>query len=211
MRAFAVLFTVIAAMSIAWATTPLVFIQSTAAAAYPDDANYISHTQCKVCHNAKADGEQWNVWQSMAHANAYNVLTTDAAKAAAEKAGVSGNPAEAAACLQCHVTGYDFETQAAPAKIKATDGVQCESCHGPASLHNEDGKKLKFSSGSAGDIDVTANLAKITEATCTQCHNEKSATWDPERYTTADGAKVGFDYEQAKAKIAHPNPKKATK
>ncbi len=209
MKSFLVLLAMVSAFSIAWAATPLIFVQSTAVAAYPEDATYISNSQCKVCHNAKAEGEQWNVWKTMGHANAYTALTTDEAKAVAEKAGVTGNPAEAAQCLQCHVTGYDVETQAAPAKIKMTDGVQCESCHGPASLHNEDGKTLKFSPGKAGDIDVTAHLAKVSEATCLQCHNEKSATWNPERYTKADGTKAGFDFEQGVAKIAHPNPKKA--
>jgi hypothetical protein len=42
---------------------------------------------------------------------------------------------------------------------------------------------------------------------CTQCHNEQSPTWKADRYTTKDGKKVGFDVEQAAAKIAHPNPK----
>ena len=30
--------------------------------------------------------------------------------------------------------------------------------------------------------------------------------WDPQRYTLADGSKVGFDYDQAVKAIAHPIP-----
>jgi hypothetical protein len=208
MRALAVTAALISAVSIAWAASPLLLVTSTTQAAFPDDAEYIGHSQCKVCHNTKADGEQWNIWKSKGHANAIATLETDEAKAVAEEAGVSGNPAEAAQCLQCHVTAYDVETESAPAKIAIADAVQCESCHGPGSLHAADGKTLKFSPGQAGDIDVMANLAKISEATCVQCHNDKSPTWDPERYTKEDGTKVGFDYVQAAAKIAHLNPKK---
>lgn len=209
MRGTMVAAMLVSAASLAWAATPLILAQSGVSAAFPDDAEFIGNSQCKVCHNSKAEGEQWNVWKDMGHANAYEVLKTDEAKAAAEAAGVTGDPAEAAECLQCHVTGYDVESQSAPAKIKLADGIQCETCHGPSSLHAEDGKKLKFSSGKSADIDVTANLATISEATCLQCHNEKSATWDPERYTKADGTKVGFDFEQAKEKVSHANPKKS--
>jgi hypothetical protein len=209
LRSSVVLLTLTLAVSVAWAASPLLLVASTTQAAYPEDADYIGNSQCKVCHNAKADGEQWNVWKTMGHANAFEALKTPEAKAAAEAAGVTGDPSEAAQCLQCHVTGYDVETESAPAKIKLEDGVQCETCHGPASMHAEDGKTLKFSPNKAGEIDVTAHLTMISEETCLQCHNEQSATWDPERYTRSDGTKVGFDFEQAAAKIAHPNPKKA--
>ena len=79
--------------------------------------------------------------------------------------------------------------------------------HGPATSHAVDGNTLKFSPGKTGDIDVTANLKKISGASVL-CHNERSPTWDPERYTVADGTKSGFDYDQATAKVAHLNPKK---
>ena len=42
-----------------------------------------------------------------------------------------------------------------------------------------------------------------------ECHNEESPTWNPEKYTRADGTKVGFDFEQAKKLTEHPNPLKA--
>ncbi|MBI2877634.1 MAG: hypothetical protein HYY20_12210 [Candidatus Tectomicrobia bacterium] len=50
-----------------------------------------------------------------------------------------------------------------------------------------------------------------TEKTCTVCHNNESPSWDPNKYTVAGGKKVGFDFEQAKKKIAHPTPEEYKK
>ncbi|MDP6490295.1 MAG: hypothetical protein QGH42_10135 [Kiritimatiellia bacterium] len=41
---------------------------------------------------------------------------------------------------------------------------------------------------------------------CVLPHNDESPSWDPERYTTKDGKKVGFDVEQAYGRIKHPVP-----
>lgn len=174
-----------------------------------EGADYIGNAQCKVCHNAKADGAQWDVWHTMKHASAYKLLESDEAKAAGEKAGLTKPPAESPECLKCHVTGYNAETGAFHPKLAKADGVQCESCHGPGSLHAQDGKTLKFKPAEAANIDVKANLAEITEATCRGCHNDTSPTWRNDHFTLENGEKVGFDFEQAKKIVAHPNPKKA--
>jgi hypothetical protein len=173
--------------------------------AFAQEAAYVGNGQCKICHNKKEEGEQWSKWKASGHAKAIETLSTDAAKAAAKKKGVSKPPAEAPECLKCHVTAYDAAKGAAPEKIVATDGVQCESCHGPASLHAADGKKFK-----SGDktVKMGAHIILGDEKVCVKCHNEESPTWNPERYTTADGKKVGFDFKQADAKIAHANPTK---
>ena len=53
---------------------------------------------------------------------------------------------------------------------------------------------------------VAAGLIYPATKSCDQCHNDKSPTWNPERYTAKDGKKTGFDAEQAYEKIKHPNP-----
>lgn len=176
-------------------------------AVYAADPTFVGQKQCKICHNMKAEGEQWNKWKAMKHASALEALKSDAAKAVAAKIGLDTPPAEAAECLKCHVTSYDVATKAVHPKIKMEDSVQCESCHGPASLHLPDGKKLKFAKGDSG-IDVSAHIVRPTETTCLQCHNDENPTWDPEKYTTESGEKTGFDFKQAFAQIAHLNPKK---
>jgi hypothetical protein len=177
------------------------------------DAAYIGHDQCKVCHNKKPEGEQWNVWKKMKHASAFEALKTDQAKEVAKEKGLAVPPEQAPECLRCHVTAYDVEKKAAPAKIKVEMGVQCETCHGGGAEHLKDGRQVMFKKSEAGDIDWMANLLAVKEADCRKCHNEESPTWDSEKYTILEGEKkgqkVGFDFEQAKAKVSHPNPKKA--
>jgi hypothetical protein len=173
--------------------------------AFAQEATYVSNSQCKICHNKKEEGEQWTKWKAEKHAQAFAALATDAAKAAAQKKGVSRPPAEAPECLKCHVTAFDAAKGAAPEKIMKEDGVQCETCHGPASLHTADGKKFKSGDKS---VNMAAHIIRPDEKTCVKCHNDESPTWNPEKYTLADGKKVGFDFKQAYEKIAHLNPLK---
>lgn len=173
--------------------------------AFAQEAAYVGNSQCKICHNKKEEGEQWTKWKASNHAKALEALSTDAAKAAAQKKGVSKPPVEGPECLKCHVTAYDAAKGAAPEKIVKEDGVQCETCHGPASLHTADGKKYKSGDKS---VNMAAHIVRADEKVCAKCHNEESPTWNPEKYTSPDGKKVGFDYKQAYEKIAHPNPLK---
>lgn len=74
--------------------------------------------------------------------------------------GEDANPA----CVRCHVTGfgrptgYDPETQTKGAPY--LQGVQCEACHGPGTLHARDG-----------------SYAAAGAASCTACHTSK---WSPD-------------------------------
>lgn len=173
-----------------------------------DKATYIGSDQCKVCHNKEPEGAQWSVWKKMKHAHAFEALQSDEAKKIATERGLTKPPHEAPECVKCHVTAYDVETMTVPDKIKMADGVQCESCHGPASNHVIDGRDVMFKKKTADEIDWTAHMAKAEEAECRTCHNEESPTWNPEQFTLEDGSKAGFDFEQAKKIIAHPNPTK---
>ncbi|GMW02429.1 MAG: hypothetical protein AMXMBFR84_35650 [Candidatus Hydrogenedentota bacterium] len=188
-------------------TIPM-FAQSGATyAADQSGATYIGNAQCKVCHNKKAEGEQWNIWKAENHSKAIERLKTPEAIEVGKKVGLAKPPHEAPECLKCHVTAYDPATGKTPDAIKLEDSVQCESCHGPASLHQADGKKVLFQKDKT--VDITAHIKKGTKEDCTGCHNDSSPTWKPDRYTLESGEKVGFDFEQAAKKIAHPNPTKA--
>lgn len=184
---------------------PLGIVISTATA--QEEPAYVGHTQCKLCHNKKSEGEQWNKWKAMQHANAFTVLSTPEAQEAATKTGLDTAPSESPECLRCHVTGYDLEKKLVPVELKKEDGVQCETCHGPGSSHLDDGKKLLFKKDIPG-VDVSANLVEPDETLCKTCHNDQNPTWNPEKYTLENGEKVGFDFKQAWAKIAHSNPTK---
>jgi len=170
-------------------------------------ADYVGSSQCKVCHNKKDEGAQYDTWKSQEHAKAFETLKSPEAIKIGQDKGLEKPPAESPECLKCHTTAYDAAAKAVPAKIKLEDAVSCEQCHGPGSDHIAAGKKVMFQKDTS--IDMAATQPEITKESCTKCHNEESPTWNPERYTLDDGTKVGFDFELAKKKIDHSNPKKA--
>ncbi len=177
---------------------------ATAVHAEPD-AEYVGASKCKLCHNKLGEGQQYNVWKKMTHAQAFKVLLSERAIAVGKERGLEKPPSESMECLQCHVTGYDVETQSHPPKIKPDYGIQCETCHGPGSNHLDDGKLAMMKK----EVDISSHILRADESTCLGCHNDRNPTWNPEKYTRESGEKVGFDFEQAYAIIDHSNPKKA--
>jgi hypothetical protein len=174
-------------------------------------AEYVGPDQCKVCHNKKPEGAQWTVWKTMKHAKAFESLKGEAALKIAKDKGLAKPPSESPECLKCHVTGYDAAKAAAPARIKAEDGLSCENCHGPGSLHITDAKDVVAKKKTADQVDWKAHIITVEEARCRECHNEESPTWNPEQFTSADGTKSGFDYVEAVKLIDHSNPLKPKK
>jgi hypothetical protein len=165
-----------------------------------DAATFTKTSSCKMCHKKDAKGNQAKVWAAGPHAKAYALLATAEAKAIGAKAGVA-DPQKSGKCLQCHSTAYNNTEKLAIEVIKVEDGVTCQSCHGGG----KDYKKKSVMKDVAKAI--AAGMVKPATKSCVRCHNEKSATWNPERYTTADGKKVGFDEKQAYEKIKHPRKK----
>ena len=214
MKAFVKMPALICAAIVAALWFSLVTIETgppvTAQAATEVKATYVGSKSCKLCHNKKADGEQWNTWKKMKHATAYETLSSDAAIAAGKAHGLETAPNKSAACLQCHVTGYDVAKELVPAKIIAAEGIQCETCHGPGSEHIKDGKLATLKRDEAALARIRDGKVAMTAEKCLQCHNDKNPTWNPEKYTLKDGTKTGFDFDQAFKTIAHLKPEKAT-
>jgi len=158
------------------------------------DHKYVGAAKCKTCHKKELIGDQYGEWQKGKHAKAYEALKSDKAAEIAKEKGLSGPAYESDKCLKCHMTGHGLPATAFDKKpLKASDGVQCESCHGPGS----DYKKKKTMSDH--DKAVAAGMWEPgkDEKICTACHNDESPTWD---------AAKGFDYEERKEKIAHSIP-----
>jgi hypothetical protein len=161
------------------------------ALALAGEHGYVGVDGCKMCHKSEAKGDQYGKWAAGPHAKAYEVLGTEEAKAAAAELGLEGNPQELDECLSCHVTAHGVKAELLGKKYDKTQGVGCESCHGPGADYKS--KKVMEDPEAAH----AAGLVKITAETCTQCHNEKSPTFK------------GFDYEKYFAKVAHPYPEGA--
>ncbi|MBN2413939.1 cytochrome C554 [candidate division KSB1 bacterium] len=170
----------------------LVYVVSNLLAA---DAQYVGAAKCKMCHMSKSRGDQFGIWQKSKHADAYNVLATDLAKEVAKKAGIEGNPQEAANCLKCHVTAYEAPASAKAATLTLEEGVGCEVCHGPGSLYKSM-KVMKDLAAGTQDAKAVAFQTGSDETMCKKCHNESSPTYKP------------FNYAEAQKLIAHPVPEK---
>lgn len=149
---------------------------------------YVGASKCKICHKSEAKGDQYGKWEASKHAKAYANLASEQALAIGKEKGID-NPQTSDQCLGCHVTAFSAPAEQKAESYDKTEGVECESCHGPGS----DYKKMSVMK----DVEAAkaAGLIMPTEETCTGCHNDKSPTFK------------SFDFAEAVKIIAHPYPK----
>ena len=153
----------------------------------------IGAPKCKSCHKAKT-GDQWKIWTESTHATAFQTLASEeASKIAADKG--LGNPQQEEACLRCHATKASLDAGvviSGKANYADSEGVGCESCHGPGS----DYKPRKIMEDPEAARAAGLVMTKTADG-CTHCHNEESPTFK------------GFDFDARWADIAHPVPGEA--
>jgi hypothetical protein len=169
------------------------------ASAADAEHDYVGAAKCKTCHKKDSIGNQYGVWLDGRHSKAYETLASDQAKEWAAEAGVD-DPQNDEKCVKCHVTAYGVPEDRLSMKFDKTLGVQCEACHGAGKDYRK--KKIMV------DLDLAKSKGLIQPKAedCVKCHNDESPAWKSDRYTLADGSKVGFDFEQAAEAIAHPVP-----
>jgi len=152
---------------------------------------YIGATKCKMCHNSAKKGEIYDKWLETSHAKAFEVLASeDALKIAAEKD--IEDPQKADDCLKCHVTGHGAAAELLDKKYDATEGVTCESCHGPGGDYWKNKVMKAITAGEQDGAEV--GLVMPDEKTCVGCHNEESPTF------------TEFKFDEMYAKIEHRVP-----
>ncbi len=151
---------------------------------------YIGSAKCKTCHNAEAKGAQYVKWSESKHAKAFEVLASEKALELGKAQGVE-NPQTSDKCLKCHVTAFGAAAEAKAESFDQSEGIGCETCHGPGS----DYKKMTVMK----DLEAAkaAGLIVPDEKTCVKCHNDQSPTFKE------------FNFETAYKAIAHPKPAKA--
>ena len=159
----------------------------TTKAAAPAKLKYMGSLACKMCHNMKTTGEQYNLWAASKHAMAYKELASDKSKEVAKAKGIE-DAQKTDKCLKCHVTGYAASAEGKGPKYDMTEGVSCEGCHGPGEKYMMTMKTPKLAAENG--------LITPGEKQCKVCHNPDSPTY--KEFKFADAFKV----------IAHPNPKK---
>ncbi|MCH7732422.1 MAG: cytochrome c family protein [Candidatus Marinimicrobia bacterium] len=171
---------------------------------------YVGANKCKVCHSSKKKGAQYKKWETTAHAKSYETLLTDEAKEIAKAKGMKEEPHLSGECLQCHVTGWekggyeikddtfwnpaddDRKGKKAAKRMLGLQSVGCEVCHGPGSAY----KSMKVMDAIYEGTTYADSVGLLTpdEATCVQCHNEESPSYQP------------FNFEYRVKEIAHPYP-----
>ena len=151
----------------------------------PSAHKYTGVMACASCHTGPKFNFQFSRWRMSKHARAYAELGTSRAVEIAEEGGVTGDPQKAGQCLKCHATGAGVEEASFLKGFDLTDGVQCESCHGPGADYSSEAAMLdKATARSKGMREVNAK-------TCGPCHEK------------AHGKP--FDYEKAVKEIVHPS------
>ncbi len=113
---------------------------------------YVGIDECEMCHD-----EAVTFWKTTRHAGAFATL---------ERA----NKQYDLSCVGCHVTGFRQPGGSEVVENGPLRNVQCEVCHGPGSLHAEDG-------------DTRLIRRAAPQRVCATCHTpEHSDTFDYTAY-----------------------------
>lgn len=151
------------------------------------DFMYIGAMKCKTCHNTEKSGFQYKIWAESTHAKALQSLGNQASLDYAKKNGIA-DPTKEPSCLACHSTYHQVKKDEIET-LTATEGVSCESCHGPGSAYKS------MTVMKSREQSMAKGLILPTKDVCEKCHNPKNPFHKP------------FDYATAVKKIAHPTPK----
>ncbi|MFN0250763.1 MAG: multiheme c-type cytochrome [Kofleriaceae bacterium] len=121
-----------------------------------DKAGYVGTDACSDCHSDAVD-----FWKTTRHANAWKTLVDRGQQFDFD-------------CVGCHVTGWDKPGGSNLAHNETLRDVQCETCHGPGSIHVAKG----------GEEKPPAIVRMPDEKLCaTACHTkEHSDTFDLKPY-----------------------------
>ncbi len=111
----------------------------------PGRAAFAGDATCTKCHQ-----EAKTFWKTTVHARAWKTIVVG---------GKTGFPD----CVSCHVTGYGEVGGTSLGHLGKLKDVQCETCHGPGSLHV----------AAQGLEEPPAVRLETPQSTCERCHNEK--------------------------------------
>ena len=173
---------------------------------------YVGTRNCRMCHKDHHKG-----WEATKMAKAFESLKPGVKAEAKKKHGL--DPAKDYTtdpkCLSCHVTGFgepggyavlgpmpDDKKEArkwkrAKKKMDAMASVSCEACHGAGEAYAKIFSDIMKSKRKYKVEELyAAGLKKMDASACTNCHNEKSPTFDK---------KKGFDFKRYKMTDTHPH------
>jgi hypothetical protein len=119
-------------------------------------ATYVGTDKCEDCHS-----DEVKFWKQTVHAQAWQTLVDRGQQFSYE-------------CIGCHVTGWEKPGGSNLAHTDHLRDVQCETCHGPGSIHVAKGGEEKPSA---------VKRAPAEDLCATQCHtHEHSDTFQRDAY-----------------------------
>jgi len=152
---------------------------------------YVGVKNCATtCHKSETKGKQLEIWEGSKHSKAFLTLQTPEADQIAKDKGFTTPAAETPLCIKCHVLGKDIDSEELEESFDKTQGVQCETCHGPGSEYKRITIMKDKQQAIANGLIVNDNGAEF----CVKCHNSDSPTFK------------SFNYEEYWAKIKHTDP-----
>lgn len=165
-----------------------------------DAAEYVGSKKCKMCHS-----KVFKSWEETGHAQAYEMLKPGERSEAKTKAKLDSakDYTRDESCLACHVVGFGKRggyqlvnwDVTVEKLVKKLGHVGCENCHGPGGEYTKLHKEIKKEKRTYKWSEMEeAGMTKITEETCTACHNDKSPTFDESKK---------LDFEAMKEKGSH--------
>jgi hypothetical protein len=120
------------------------------------EAHYVGDDECETCHE-----EAQAFWDTTVHAGAYQTL-------------VDTNQQYDLSCVSCHVTGFRKPGGSEVVDNELLRDIQCETCHGPGSLHVEEPEK------GGKPMSIRRDAESLV---CGECHTpEHSDTFEYEAY-----------------------------
>jgi len=152
---------------------------------------YVGVKSCAAtCHKGDSKGRQLEIWQDSKHSQAFITLQTSEADQIAKNKGFDTPAAETPLCIKCHVLGKDIDPEELDDTFDKTQGVQCETCHGPGSEYKRLTIMKDKQQAIANGLIIHTNDAEF----CKTCHNSDSPTFK------------SFNYDESWAKIKHTDP-----
>ena len=167
----------------------LVALTSTIGESGPERV-FVGARVCARCHH-ETDRDQFSLWYRSPHASAWTALALPESAEIARLSGIDEDPFESPICLGCHATAADTEPWQRDPTFAIEDGIQCELCHGPGSVH----VAAAIAAGSAAT--AMNGLERPGPRLCMVCHKPKGSH-------TAVLDVQPFEIEAAMARIAHP-------
>ena len=137
-------------------------------------ASSLCHGSVKLWKDSNVLQNEYLTWSRIdKHARAYNILLNQRSQRIAQNLGLKQPAHEAKICLDCHAHVVPEERRGE--RFKITDGVTCESCHGPA----EKWVKTHVAPGDSATAQHAANIddgmyptsdAVARAKLCMSCH-----------------------------------------